>query len=1139
MQKRQKLGISEGIIPKFDFKTVLLLFLMIITLNRSSAFSSVLVTTDILSTQETITGTVSDETGFPLPGATVVEVGTSNGVSTDFDGNYSITITGDNPILEISYMGYATKRVSVNGQTTINVVLAENASELEEVVVTGLGITRAKKALGYAVATVEADALVDAAPTNFATALYGKAPGVQIAATPGGNTSAVNINIRGLNSINGSNQPLIIKDGVPIRNQDVSNADYWSNQRVEGNGLLDINPEDIENISILKGASAAALYGSEAVNGVLLITTKKGKGKGWSGEFNSVYSFDNVAYMPKWQNERGPGYPWFVSAWGDDVDADGFQYYDTNGDGTPDTKGVIGTNLNYGPRFDGQPILAWDGNVRPYTAQNSYEGLFKTAHNTRFNFGLSHVGEKANTRFSFTRLDNQAVTPNSSNYNNTFSLNSNIDWTDNFRTQVVVDYYNKKVYNRPYKIDRIVNNFGGMMNRFDNADWYTDHYQTSLGYRYVLGSAQSFTPNENLTIPGYRGDILDYYWRINRHQYEEASDRVIAAVTLEYDFLKDFNFRARASHDFTSEYTEDKNPTEIPLVYNNTTGMFRMRQKKDNVKYGELLLTYNKAINDDFSVLARLGYNAEERTNRLTQLQTVGGLTVENWYDMSASRLQPTIADLKNWNNRDNYLRDGVFGTLNLDYKGMLYLEGTIRKDRISTVPAEYNGFTYPSVNGSFVVSEAFELPQSIDLFKVRGSWGVVGNAPGLYQANIAYTQLGLSGSETIYTTLPTQYGNDKIRPEEKHEIEFGLELRMFKNRLGLDVSYYDAEIRDQILQYTLPRSTGAQSVLANIGVLGNKGLEVGLNGTPIRTSDIDWNVGINFSRNKNTVKKLTGDSDKLVHKDQDGSAVQLVSQVGEAMGDIMVHPLLTDANGNNVVSDNGLYLVDADQWVKAGNVNPDFIGGIWSNLSIKNFTLDFSIDYSWGGDIMPKGYYWMVGRGLTEESLAWSDSARGGLSYYPSQDGDNVQLIQTNAAQGPAGERVYNDGIILDGVKADGTPNDIVVSNPEYFWTVYNWGGPAYSPNTRYDLFVRENNYLKMREISIGYSIPKEVVEKTGLSSINLSVFGRNLFYLYRSIKEVDGEGVTVGTDWQENWYNGANGWTSKTVGLQLRARF
>ncbi|SHJ88202.1 SusC/RagA family TonB-linked outer membrane protein [Pseudozobellia thermophila] len=1139
MKEIKNNGRPKRLFLKLDYRTVFLLLCSVIIQQGAFASKSVHEHTYTTVPQTAITGTVTDESGVPLPGATVLEVGTSNGVSTDFDGNYTIVPSGDSPVLEFSYIGYATKTITVNGQTSINVVLAEDASELEEVVVTGLGITRAKKAIGYAVATVEAESLVEAAPTNFATALYGKAPGVQIAATPGGNTSAVNINIRGLNSINGSNQPLIIKDGIPIRNQDVSNSNYWSNQRVEGNGLLDINPEDIENISILKGASAAALYGSEAVNGVVLITTKKGKGKGWSGEFNSVYSFDNVAYMPKWQNERGPGYPWYVATWGDDVDEDGFQWYDTNGDGTPDTKGVIGTNLNYGPRFDGQPILAWDGKVRPYTAQNSYEGLFKTAHNTRFNVGLSHVSDKANTRFSYTRSDNQAITPNSSNYNNTFSLNSNIDWTDNFRTQVVVDYYNKKVHNRPYKIDRIVNNFGGMMNRFDNADWYEDQYKTSLGYRYVTGSGQSLTPDENITIPGYRGDILDYFWRINEYDYEEASDRVIAALTLEYDFLNDFTLRARASHDFTSEYTEDKRPTEIPLVYNNTTGMFGMRQKKDNVKYGELLLTYNKAINDDFSVLARLGYNAEERTNRMTQLQTVGGLTVENWFDLSASRLQPTTANLKGWNNRDNYLRDGIFGTLNLDYKGFLYVEGTIRRDRISTIPAAYNGFTYPSVNGSFVVSQAFELPQSIDLLKVRGSWGVVGNAPELYAANIAYTQLGINGSETIYTTLPTQYGNDQIKPEEKHEIEFGLELKMLQNRIGLDVSYYDAEIRDQILQYTLPRSTGAQSVLANIGILGNKGLEVGLNGSPIRTSDVDWSLGINFSRNVNTVKKLTDDSDQLVHQDQDGSAVRLVSNVGEAMGDIMVHPLLTDENGNNVVSDNGLYLVDSDEWVKAGNVNPDFIGGIWSSLSVKNFSLDFSIDYSWGGEIMPKGYYWMVGRGLTEESLAFSDAARGGISYYPSQVGDDVQLIQTSSSQGPAGESVYNDGIILEGVKTDGTPNDIVVSNPDYFWTVYNWGGPAYSPNARYDLFVRENNYLKMREISIGYSIPKDVVEKTGLSSINLSVFGRNLFYLYRSIKEVDGEAVTVGTDWKENWYNGANGWTSKTVGLQLRASF
>ncbi|MBD3660747.1 MAG: TonB-dependent receptor plug domain-containing protein, partial [Arenibacter algicola] len=409
--------------------------------------ASFLVVQGMTAQNKTVTGTVSDDLGTPLPGVNVVVKGTSTGTSTDFDGNFSINVE-NNATLVFSSLGFTKKEIAVGAQTTIKVVLEEDSEQLGEVVVTGLGITREKKALGYATATISAEALTETATPNFATALYGKAPGVSINTTPGGSTSASNITIRGFASITGRSQPLIIMDGVPIRDGEVSNNNYWGDQRLRGNGLLDINPEDIDNISILKGASAAALYGSEAVNGVVLITTKSGKNKkkGMTVDMSSSYSFDKVAYLPRYQTVRGPGAPLNVSNGGQD--ADGFIYLDVDGDGTAETRGVLGYSINFGPKFDGQPTIGWDGIVRPYEAQDDrYGGLFNTAHNTSVNMSITNVTDNSNLRFSYTRQDNEGISIGSEEEKNVFNLNATFKWADNMSTDVIVNYVNQSVFN--------------------------------------------------------------------------------------------------------------------------------------------------------------------------------------------------------------------------------------------------------------------------------------------------------------------------------------------------------------------------------------------------------------------------------------------------------------------------------------------------------------------------------------------------------------------------------------------------------------------------------------------------------------------------------------------------------------------
>ena len=1079
-----------------------------------------------------VSGKVTGANQEPLPGAYVLVKGTSTGTVTDEKGEFSLTTALTNTLV-LSFTGFETIEVPLEGRSVVDVVMLESAAQLGEVVVTALGMSKQQKALGYASSTIKAEDLTNAGTPNLATALYGKAPGVRIAATPGGATSAVNINIRGVNSITGRSQPLIVLDGVPIRDGEVRNNDYWSDQRLRGNGLLDINPEDIDNISILKGASAAALYGSEAVNGVVLITTKSGKGKkGMNVDFNASYGVDNVAYLPRYQNIRGAGAPIHVNNGGQD--AEGFIYYDTNGDGTKDTRGILNYSINFGPKFDGKPIMGWDGIVRPYEAQeDNYAGLYQQGHTANVNVAVSQASENSNIRFSLTRQDNRGLSLNAGNQKNIANLNSTFRLGKKWSTDLLVNYINQKTENRPYSIDRMINNFTGMIGRFDNADWYLNKYQTSRGYRFVTGTGQSLTPNENIIYNGFKGDIADYVWRVNKNLLDEFSNRVIASMTHHYQILPDLKFRGRISTDFTSERIETRNYTERPLAFGNS-GYFGLENNLYSILYGDALLTYTKRLSPNFELNVMGGYMATKDVATFVSRGTNGGLSTENLFDIAA-----TINVANSGSSRSALVKDAYIGTINLDYKGYLFVEGTIRRDRTSTMNPENNSFIYPSVNTSFIFTDAFDLPDFISFGKLRGSYGVVGNYPDIYRANIAYNQgtLGIQavgGTPVLYTNISSSFGNDLIRPEQKKEFEFGLEARFLKNRITFEASYYNAQIVDQILPLTLASTSGATSVLTNIGTLRNKGLELSLRGTVAKTNNLFWEIGVNYSSNKNVVEKLANNATELLHADYDGSAAQLRSVVGQPMGDFYVPPVATSANGQQIVNANGLYQLDSRNWIKVGNAMPKAVGGFFSTLTFKGITLDALADFRFGGHVMPTGINWMISRGLLEESTKFMDKESGGLSYYVS----GGKGVQTTSDKGPNGEQVFNDGMLLPGVLANGEPNSNVISQAFYYWNVYNWGGPQYS-SSRYELYIVKNSYIKMRELTLGYNLPKSMISKLGFSKLNLSVFGRNLFYFYRTIKDIDAEQLTSGSRWTQTVNNAGTNPSSRTMGVMIRASF
>lgn len=1086
--------------------------------------------------QREITGTVKDNNGAPVANASVLVKGTKNGTATNAEGNFSISVTGSNPVIVVSSVGYQPNEIKVGQSNHLVFTLIAGSNSMQEVVVTALGIKQQKRSLGYATTTVSADEITKTAPTNFAAALYGKVPGMRVASAPGGSTSGVAIQLRGISSITGRTQPLIVMDGVPIHDGTFDNTNYWGDQRLRSNGLTDLNPDDIESITVLKGASAAALYGSEATNGVILITTKTGKAKkGFTVDYNSTYFQDRVAYLPEFQNVRGTGFNPGYGVYGSD--ADGFAHYTLNG---TDYRTMVAGSLSYGPLFDGKPILSWDGVVRPYSAQkNNWASLFQRSNNTVNNLAFSNVSENSNTRFSVTQNHYEGTSLGSKNDRVVLNLNTTYKFGSKVRLNIIANDIWQKVHNRPYSDDRLINNFTGMMSPFDNGAWYQNKYKTSLGYKYVTGGNQSLTPDENLKFGNYRTDILDYMWNVKTNNVDEYNNRLIASATAYWDIAKNLELRGRIATDWTADKNESKNSSSIPLVYG-PSGSYGIGTNNYSIMYGDVLLTYTKHINDDLTLKVLGGYTADKESSYSTSVSTNGGLTTENRFDLTSS----AKPQYNSGSSRTFLTKDAFIGTINANYKDYLYVEGTVRNDRTSTMNPSNNSFTYPSVNGSFVFSQVMNLPEFVNLAKLRASWGIVGNYPAAYAANVAYNLGNLgnqgSGSSTLTSTVTTgQYGNDNIRPEKKHEIEFGLEAGFLENRINLDVAYYNNKVVDMILPLQISQSTGAGSILSNVGTLRNHGVEVALNGTAIQKRSFTWLTGVNFSFNNNKIEKLTTGSNELIHADFDGNAAVLKSVVGQPVGDFYAHPIKTDSKGQPIVNDYGDgtldYQLDGSKLVKYGNSQVKAIGGFYNSFSYKSFALEVYTDFRLGGYVMPTGLNWLTGRGLTKESLNGMDKAHGGLSYYLDSKGYGVQ---TNAAAGPNGEKVYNDGMLLKGNLPDGTPNTHIESQAVYYWYVYNWGGPQYS-NSEYFKYIVKNSYWKVREVSLTYNLPTSIARKIKANKLQVSIFGRNLFYLYRTIKNMDAEQLTAGLQWNSSLTDAGTNFATRTFGAAIKASF
>ena len=1077
----------------------------------------------------TVKGTVKDTNGEPIIGASVQVKGTRVGVITSIDGNYTVKCSS-NATLAFSSIGYKTKTLTVDGKKVINVILEETATNLNEVVVTAMGIKKDEKKLGYAVATVNSDEIVKVGSSNFASAIYGKAAGVRIQAAPGGNTSAVSINIRGYSSITGNTQPLIVMDGIPIHNGNANNDSYWDNQRINQNGLVDINPEDIANISILKGAAASALYGSEAANGVVMITTKSGKGgkKGIGVDVSATYAWDKVAYMPEIQTEFGPGYS--NIDWDTSYEKQNGGFYQRQINGT-NYKSFRRTSYQWGPKYDGSQVYYYDGSYRNYSpiTHNQWDDVFRTGFSQNYNVAITSGNEKGNMRFSYTYNSTLPTQYNSNNEKHNFNLTGTYHLAKNLDLQYTATYMRQHIKNRPYRIYRLIANYNGMFGSFDDIAYLRRKSVTSKGFMVYTGTSASGTetPDENFAFTPYPTSLMtEYFWNIYGKEQLENNNRFIASAQPSWKITNFLTLAGRIATDLTTDETENKNRSERDLYLNSTTGYYGLTNNKYEIYYGDVMLSFDKNITSKINLQAMAGWQGRQESQFQTTVGTVGGLSVVNWFNLAASNKTASATMYKM-----QYLKTALFGTLTVGYDNWLYLEGSARQEKTSTLHSGANTYFYPSFNGSVIVSELMKdnKPTWLDYGKVRVSYGIVGNAPEVYKANMAYNQTAISGY--LYNTVPSGLGNEGLKAEKKYEFELGIEAKILKNRLGFDLSYYNNDIKGQILDTTTPYSSGGSSIILNVGELTNKGYELAIYGTPIQNKDWTWDIRANFSHNTNKVKKLISGLDKLNPYNSD-NAVSLICDVGQPMGDWYCYTYKTDDKGNTLVGDDGLPIADKTTMHKVGNAMPKVVGGLSTSLSYKNFKLDVTTDFRIGGSVWSPGYQYMMEIGNLKETLKGREG-HGGLDYYFANDNYNSSAISGTAS---TGYTQYHDGVIVPGVNATtGSTNTQIIPAGKYYSNCYGWGS---STTQTYEKSIQKNTYFKLRELAFSYTFPKSITNRFACNNLTLSVFGRNLFYFYKSIKDFDAEAAD-GTDWVHQSILLGSTASTRSFGFSLRASF
>ena len=1031
---------------KTKFKGILTLFLALV---MQVSFAQ----------EKTISGTVTDESGA-LPGVSIVIKGSKKGIETDFDGKYSITASNGD-VFVFRYLGYKTVEKTVGNSNTINVVLEVGGEVLDEIVITAFGIKRSEKALGYSVQSIKGDAMTEARESNLTNAISGKVAGVQVTGTSGSVGASSRIVLRGNSSITGNNEPLYVVDGVPISNSSFGNAGSGGGVDLP-NGAADLNPDDIESITVLKGPNAAALYGLRAGNGVIVITTKKGDAsKKFSISINTNVTMSNPLLLPDYQNSYGQG-----------GDTNHFNYLDGASGGIGD-----GVDESWGPALDaGLEFVQWDsqltnnGNPTPWI---SYPDNVKDFLNTGVNISNNVSITSGGFRLSIGNSEQQGMVPFTELKKFTVGVSGSLKLGERLTASVSLNYFNQDSDNIPisgYNNENPFQQFiwsARQVNFTDLRDWR--NFPLAPANTAAAGTPLNWNHNfQN-----------NPYWVLETNRNTFEKDRLIGNVDLTSQLTDNLSLSTKLGVDSFSQFTTNR---QAVGSNNAQDGSYAQSQRRFEEVNASFLLNYNKNFTEDFGFSLSVGGNHMNRTyDRLSG--SLPALELPNLYNLSNLQTGST-ANVSNYHSDQQI--NSFYGYGQFSYKDMFFVDFTGRNDWSSILPVANNSFFYPSVTASVVLSDVFPVlkENNINFLKVRGGWSKVGStgALGAYSLNQTFG-LSNSGFGNQASVPNTQY-NPNLKAETVTGVEFGIDAKMFNNRLRFSATYYDQESADLLVPIGVTAATGFTNVWDNIADMRNSGYELQLGGTIIKKEDFSFDVDVNFAQNNNEVTSL-GDLDTYILGGQWG--LSLEARPGQPYGSLVGRDFERTAGGE-VIYDNGLPLIDSKQQI-IGNIAPDWTGGASFSVRYKAFDFSTLIDAKIGGDVHSMTYSWGRYAGTLSETLIGRET-----------------------------------GVVGNGVMSDGNggyvANNVVVSAKSFNQSSYS--------NSVESSAIFDASYVKLRQVSIGYTLPRKFIENSIVKSLKISVVGRNLAILHKNTPHID----------PETGFSAANGEQGQEFGQYPSAR-
>lgn len=1055
----------------------------------------------------TVRGIVTtEEDGEPVIGASVIVKGTSLGTVTDVNGRFELSgLPPSATRLLISYISLMAKEVAIAPQ--VSVTLKSDTHLLDEVVVTALGISREKKALGYTAQEVKQNALVQGKDNNLLNSLSGKIAGVRITNTQG-DVGSSRIVIRGETSIAGENQPLFIVDGIPVDNSQLNTR---SSGRDFKNAIADLNPEDIKTLTVLKGPNAAALYGARAAHGAIVITTKGGdkrqKGIGITLHSSTQVSF--VATLPEFQNLFGQG-------------AGGrFSYVDGKGAGVND-----GVDESWGPRLDigllipqfDSPLDA-DGNrvATPWVSHpNNVRDYFRMGISTNSGISVARGDDKYQFRVGYNYEKQVSIVPDAGTNKTNISLNTDYHLAKWIVVGATANYI---VYTAPSLPGSATPSGSNVRSNSPMLQflWFGRQVDTnSLKADYTRNWNSSYYDNP--------------FWSASYNTQSQERHRLIGDLHAEFRLTDGLNVRFRTSTDWYNDRRKSKVKWGSAGA-GSPYGSYAEDAYTVKENNTEVLATYIKQLNKNWGIDALLGFNVRNKQYE-NNYQAAPRLAVADLYTLTNSRDPLTSS-----NDFYRLRQYGLYGSIQLDYRRWAFLNITGRNDWSSTLPVDNNSYFYPSVTASVLLSEAFGWrSKAVNYLKIRGGWSQVGADANPYQLATVFT------SETAFNGNPLQSSstigmNPNLKPEKTSSIEAGFEAAFWDNRLYLDFTYYKTDSRNQILKLATTAASGYTSQVRNAGHIRNRGYEIQLGAVPIQTSKgFRWNLDLNYGANSSKVVKL--DDEGLITSYQlYSSGIQILASVGEAYGTLFGTSYVRDANGNVVVDANGLPKISTTNKT-LGKFTPDWTGGISNTFSYRSLSLSFLIDASVGGSIFSNTNKTGKYTGVLANTLSGRDAEHGGLWYYTDAMGNNVRLPESPsysvssdgfyyAQVNGQSTRVYQDGIMVEGVTESGSKNEEVVSAEKYYHRIYSIA----------EANVYDASYVKLREVALSYRLPRLWTQKLHLQEASVTLTGRNLWTIYKSVPNIDPESaLTTGNAQGVEAYSLP---TTRSFGVNLSVKF